>query len=866
MNPSLTIHDHDRDPRAPAPGPAAPTILESPAAAARASISASAVTILESARTPTGFPRPLTAHAPNAATTTAELVLTPGATFREWKLTRPIQAASAEADLWILAHQQTGEPAVLKLFRYGISPKTEIQEAVRRLKFSSVVTVFATGEVEGRHFEIQEYIPGGSLAQLFPAGPAPADALQTVLAELVDSLADVHAADIIHRDLKPANILIRSRDPLDLVLADFGISSLSDLSLHLSNANRTAAYAAPEAMTGVVARASDWWSVGVILFELLTGRHPFAGLDERTVNFVLVTRGIEVPATLPPDWSLLIRGLLTRDHQKRWGLAQVRAWLAGERDLAVYYGLEAGVEVTPPREPYKFAGREFRDPASLAIALVDHWDDAVRRLTRGSLTDWARQSLRDTNLTARLEAITADPQLDSDQQLAAALLALDPALPLVLRGTVITPEWLGANATVQHAPVIPPPSPGPAPAAPAGGPDFDIELLRRVIAVARTEKQTSPTHLERRLGLAPERAEKILDELARRHLVTPRGKVLARDVLIGPDEGLSVAVGVLESSLPRWLEELRGDHWLTQAAARHRDTWAFFYSTKLPVNRNLADQLILSPHEGAVWPLVGERRRQFARSRHAGLHALLTASEPITWPGAVALVAADPAEFQTHDQVMLADAHAWLERLQIRYDRALAERLMLARDWNALLDDWRARRERFVSATPSALAAILKKDEPEYLEAIALVTAEPGHFESARQQWLAEAARWSIRLARVRRELLEPPPPWATVNLPGLSATQARGAARLRDVRAEFDAFMAGAHALFHRAEPNAEDLADAHTADRRESELLVAMLKLEEDFTAAFTRTRRRTQLLLALLLLLATAATLLAWQTFAH
>ena len=859
MNPSPTIRDHD--PRAPAPGPAAPTILESPDPAARASASASAVTILEGPRTPTGFPRPLTARAQAAAaTTSAELVLTPGATFREWKLTRPIQAASAEADLWILAHHQTGEPAVLKLFRYGISPKTEIQEAVRRLKFSSVVTVFATGEVEGRQFEIQEFIPGGSLAQFFPAGPAPADALHTVLAELVDSLADVHAADIIHRDLKPANILIRSRDPLDLVLADFGISSLSDLSLHLSNANRTAAYAAPEAMTGVVARASDWWSVGVILFELLTGRHPFAGLDERTVNFVLVTRGIEVPASLPDDWALLIRGLLTRDHQKRWGLAQVRAWLAGERDLAVYYGLEAGVEVTPPREPYKFAGREFRDPASLAIALVDHWDDAVRRLTRGSLTDWARQSLRDTTLAARLEAITADTLLDSDQQLAAALLALDPALPLVLRGTVITPEWLGANATVQHAPVIPPPSPGPAPAA-AGGADFDIELLRRVIAVARTEKQTSPTHLERRLGIAPERAERILDELARRHLVSPRGKVLARDVLIGPDEGLSVAVGVLESSLPRWLEELRGDHWLTQAAARHRDTWAFFYSAQLPVNRNLADQLILSPHDGAVWPLVGERRRQFARSRHPGLHALLTGSETLTWPGAVALVAAEPADFQTHDQVMLADAHAWLERLPIRYDRALAERLMLARDWNALLDDWRARRERFVAATPPAIAAILKKDEPEYLEAIALVTADAGHFESARQQWLAEAARWSIRLARVRRELLEPPPPWFTAKLPALSAAHARGTARIRAVRAEFDAFMAGAHALFHRVEPTADDMAAAHTADCRESELLVAMLKLEEDLTTAFTRTRRRTLLLLGALLLIAGTA-VVAWH----
>ena len=64
-----------------------------------------------------------------------------------------------------------------------------------------------------------------------------------------------------------------------------------DISLHVTTVNRTAAYSAPEAMTGVVSKASDWWSVGVISLELLIGRHPFAGLDERAVNFQLVTRG-----------------------------------------------------------------------------------------------------------------------------------------------------------------------------------------------------------------------------------------------------------------------------------------------------------------------------------------------------------------------------------------------------------------------------------------------------------------------------------------------------------------------------------------------------------------------------------------------
>ncbi|MEN9574592.1 MAG: hypothetical protein RL514_2447 [Verrucomicrobiota bacterium] len=663
--------------------------------------------------------------------------LAPGGEFRDYVLQRPIEAASAEADLWVLAHRTSGEPAVLKLYRYGIQHKREILEAVNQLHHASVVRVFESGVTDGRSYELQEFIEHGSLVNAFGDGPLPPEQLRALLHELADALADVHAAGIIHRDLKPSNILVRSREPLDIVLADFGISSLSDLSLHLSNTNRTASYAAPEAMTGVVTRTSDWWSVGVMLLTLLRGEHPFAGLDERAINFTLVTRGIEVPTDLPEGWNLLLRGLLTRDHQKRWGLEPVRAWLAGQRDLVVHEALDAEPAPARTRTPYKFGGAEYREPAALAGALGQQWNEGVKHLARGYVLRWVEEQAGDEELASVLQDIADDDHLDADQRLSASLLALDPALPLIWRGQVVDAAWLVAHATL--------PRPIPAAAQPPVNPD-DVPLLRLARESIRDEGLATTAVIERRLDVSPGRARRLLDSLEGRGCLGPdrgaRSREIRFDLHGGGGDGASEAAQLLQSSLPAWLQRLRGDDWLAQAVTQRREAWRYFRTHRLPLKAELADQLLLSPHAGVVWTLVEERRRQFARSTDDTLHRLLEQTDELTFAEAVALSAAEPTYFISQERALLTECLDWLNRLHFRYDSALAEQLILARDWELVGTHWNARHAEFGGAVPSALQALFELEDPEYLDAVAVAVAERGLFISretkVRQETFAE--------------------------------------------------------------------------------------------------------------------------------
>jgi tetratricopeptide (TPR) repeat protein len=170
-------------------------------------------------------------------------------------------------------------------------------DAIARLRQSSFVQIYEFGETAGFMYLVLEYIEGGSLRQLLKGSPQPTPAVVRFVERLARSVADAHALGIVHRDLKPSNVLLDRIDrtsslasPQDRQLADFeprladfGLVKLLDSTGTDGDATRTGAvlgsphYMAPEQASGGArgaGPAADIYSLGAILYELLTGRPP----------------------------------------------------------------------------------------------------------------------------------------------------------------------------------------------------------------------------------------------------------------------------------------------------------------------------------------------------------------------------------------------------------------------------------------------------------------------------------------------------------------------------------------------------------------------------------------------------------------
>src|SRR3954469_7772365 len=184
-----------------------------------------------------------------------------------------------------------GQSVALKFLPEAAAGTTRLLERfhgevriARQVSHPNVCRVYDIGEIEGVPFISMEYVDGEDLSSLLTRiGRLPADKAVETARKLCAGLAAAHDRGVIHRDLKPQNIMINKRG--EVVIMDFGLAAIADQLSGAEARNGTPAYMSPEQLRGgVVTNKSDLYSLGLVLYELFTGKRPF---DAKTLQHLL---------------------------------------------------------------------------------------------------------------------------------------------------------------------------------------------------------------------------------------------------------------------------------------------------------------------------------------------------------------------------------------------------------------------------------------------------------------------------------------------------------------------------------------------------------------------------------------------------
>ena len=232
------------------------------------------------------------------------------------------------ADVWCAADEMLGRQVALKFLHERFGADEQFVERFRReaqaaagLQHPNVVSVYDRGEHEGRYWIAMEYVQGAALKDLIERGLSTAEAVE-IVRQILAGVRFAHERGIIHRDLKPHNVLVdadgRAR-VTDFGIARAGASEITQTGSVLG----TAQYLSPEQAQGLETNASaDLYSVGVILFEALTGRVPF---EAETAVAIALKQVSEIPVqprelnpAIPPALNAVVMKALEKDPANRF--------------------------------------------------------------------------------------------------------------------------------------------------------------------------------------------------------------------------------------------------------------------------------------------------------------------------------------------------------------------------------------------------------------------------------------------------------------------------------------------------------------------------------------------------------------------
>lgn len=191
------------------------------------------------------------------------------------------------------------------------------------LDHGNICTIYEIGEAEdGRTFIAMAFCDGETLSQRIARGPVPVEEAMPIASQVARGLAEAHARGIIHRDIKPGNIAI-NRDGTVKIL-DFGLATLAGATrvTTTDSTSGTVAYMSPEQARGdPVDPRTDLWSLGVVIFEMLVGRPPFAGEHPQSVIFSILNadpRAVVGKSGMPDEVRAIVERALSKDPSRRY--------------------------------------------------------------------------------------------------------------------------------------------------------------------------------------------------------------------------------------------------------------------------------------------------------------------------------------------------------------------------------------------------------------------------------------------------------------------------------------------------------------------------------------------------------------------
>ena len=250
-----------------------------------------------------------------------------------YRITRKL-GAGGMANVYLAEDQELGRRVAIKILNERHANDDQFVERFRReaknaagLSHPNVVSIYDRGEAEGTYYIAMEYVEGRTLKDLIVTrGPSPLGIAIDYTRQILQALRFAHRAGIVHRDIKPHNVIVDGDGRVKV--ADFGIARAGASQMtEAGSIIGTAQYLSPEQARGApVDQTSDLYSVGIVLYELLTGNVPFNGDTPVEIAMKHLSQTPEPPSArrhdVPPDLDYVVLRALAKDPSERYRSAE----------------------------------------------------------------------------------------------------------------------------------------------------------------------------------------------------------------------------------------------------------------------------------------------------------------------------------------------------------------------------------------------------------------------------------------------------------------------------------------------------------------------------------------------------------------